>query len=391
MALSEADRLDALLRNGTPAEPPLAKLVAVARQLEALRPVSPLPAVAVSSARQTFLAQTARMRSINTRSSAARQPAGWFPRLWASFRQAGSWLRPEPGRRAFAPALATAVLVLLLAVTTGLAFNGLGMAAKTSLPGDRLYGYKIAQEDVGLALTFNALDRVTRYVDLVKQRSQELLDLVKEGRPLPTEIVTRIQQHLQAALVTASQLPDSQMGTALVQIRQVSLGAQVALKQAQGLATDDQSRLTLAAAASAVGNASVMAEQGLADPREFRTQMSALPPMPTGTPISIMPTVTSILFNPPEGSPSPVSSLSPSALPSATGLPGEATSVPATPTSTTAVNTPENPPTVPATPSPTSVSAGTPVPPTVTPTPTPTPTSTPRLPPTNPTPTPVSH
>jgi len=381
MALSEADRLDVMLRNGTTAEPALAKLVAVARQLETLCPVPPLPAVAVDSARQTFLAQAARVQALKVRSSTAR-PRPWFDRLRV-------WLRPAAGRRAFAPALATALLVVLLAVTTGIAFNSLGAAASSSLPGDRLYGYKIAQEDVGLALTFNAFDRVTRYVELIKQRSQELLDLVQAGRPVPAETAVRMQQHLEAALVAASQLPDSEMGTALVQIRQVSLGAQATLKQAQTLANDNQSRLTLAAAASAVSDASIMAEQGLADPGEFRTQMSALPPMPTGTPIYIMPTATSILFNPPEASPSP--SLVPSALPSATGLPPEATSVPATPTSTTAVNTPENPTTVPATPSPTNVSAGTPVPPIATPTPTPTATPTPQLPPANPTPTPIKN
>jgi hypothetical protein len=385
MRLNKADRLDEMLRNGTTAEPPLAKLVAAARQVEALRPVPPLPAVAVSSARQTFLAQAVRMRSMNAHSSAARQPAGWLP-----------WLRPNPLRRTFAPTLAAILLVVLLTVTTGLAFNSLGMAAKTSLPGDRLYGYKIAQEDMGLALTFDLPDRVALYVELVKQRSEELFHLVQEGRPLPAETAARMLQHLQDALRTASQLPDSQMGSALVQIRQVSLGAQVTLKQAQGLAHDDQSRLTLAAAASAVSNASAMAEQGLVDPREFRTQMSALLLMPTGTPVVVMPTATSILFNPPETSPSPYPSPYPSIVPfpspSTTSLPAEATSIPATPTSTTAVNTPENPPTVPATPSPTSVSAGsTPVPPTVTSTPTPTATQTPEPPPSFPTPTPISH
>ncbi|MCJ7585370.1 MAG: hypothetical protein MUO30_11470, partial [Anaerolineales bacterium] len=107
----EADRLDELLRDGNTArvgavhEPPraaptrLAALVAVARQVEALRPaVAPLPAGGITSARQIFLAQAARMRSMNAQSSAAKRPMHWFTRLWAKSRQAGASSRREGAR-----------------------------------------------------------------------------------------------------------------------------------------------------------------------------------------------------------------------------------------------------------------------------------------------------
>jgi hypothetical protein len=424
MKLNEAGRLDELLRNGNTAEPSLASLVAVARQVQALRPVPPLPAGAISSARQTFLAQAARMHSLQARSSVV-TPTTLFSRLAAWFTGLGTMSRPNPLRRTFAPTLAAVLLVLLLAVTTGLAFNNLGMAAKTSLPGDRFYGYKIAQEDVGLALTFEASDRITLNLELAQNRSQELFDLARAGRPVPAETAERMQKHLQDALITASQLPNPQMGSALVQIRQVSLSTQVTLEQARDLAQDDSSRTTLAAAASAAVNASAMAEEGLADPGGFHTLMSALAPMPTGTFVALNPTATNMLFNPPVSSPTseiilqpsgtpvfvmptatnipyipPASSLTPTMLflpsgtpvfvmPTATNIPyippassltPSATSMPASPTllPATATSTASNTPTAPATPSPTSVSAGpTPVPPTATPTPTPTATQTP--------------
>ena len=434
----EADRLDKALRNGSqkwlPRTQPLtrnhdgntaragavheapraaptrlAALVAVARQVEALRPVPALPAGGITSARQIFLSQAARMRSrmvarnqatINAPSSAARQHVHWFTRLhaWAKSRQAGARLRPQQGRRAFASVMvaqlatmaAVALLFLFLSLTTGITMGSLGKAAQASLPGDRFYVYKIAQEDLDAALTFNPFGRVALYVELVKQRSEEIFKLIQAGRTAPLETAARLQQHLEAAFLAASQLPDPQMETALLQIRQVSLSTQVTLEQAEWMAHDDPSRLTLDVASYAALNASALAEQGLADPQEFRAMMSALPPLPSATPssvpviiyppfnptpVSVIPTATIESFNPPAFSPTP----------SLTSVAVGATPVPAT-----ATGTPINPPPPPATPSPTNIAVGpTPTPATATTTPTPTATETPEPPPFITTPTPI--
>jgi len=446
MIPNEADRLDELLSNGSQKrnhdgntarvgavhEPALAMLVAVARQVEALRPaVAPLPAGGITSARQIFLAQAARMRSImvarnqatmKSRSPAIWQPKVWLARLWAKSRQVGASsrregarLRPHPstrltraygtgagrasqGRRAFASVMvaqlatmaAVALLFLFLSLTTGIAMGSLGKAAQASLPGDRFYVYKIAQEDLDAALTFDSFGRVALYVELVKQRSEEIFKLVQAGRTAPVETARRLQQHLVAAFLAASQLPDTQMENALLQIRQVSLNTQVTLEQAEWMAIDDPSRITLDVASYAALNASALAEQGLADPQEFRAMMSALPPMPSATPssvpviiyppfnptpVSVMPTATIESFNPPAFSPTP----------SLTSV-----AVGATPVPPTATGTPSNPPPPPATPSPTNIAVGlTPIPATATTTPTPTATGTPVLPPFPPTPTPT--
>jgi len=391
-------------RVGAVHEPPcaaptrLAMLVAVARQVEALRPVvAPLPAGGITSARQIFLAQAARMRSKNARFSTARQQESWFTRLWPAYRQSGARLRPRQARRAFASVMvaqlatmaAVALLFLFLSLTTGITLGSLGKAAQASLPGDRFYVYKIAQEDLDAALTFDSFSRVALYVELVKQRSEEIFKLVQAGRTAPVETARRLQQHLVAAFLAASQLPDPQMESALLQIRQVSLSTQVTLEQAEWMAIDDPSRITLDVASYAAINASALAEQGLADPQEFRAMMSALPPLPSATPssvpviiyppfnptpVSVIPTATIESFNPPAFSPTP----------SLTSVAVGATPVPAT-----ATGTPINPPPPPATPSPTNIAVGsTPTPATATTTPTPTATSTPGLP-FNPTPTPI--
>ena len=430
-------------RVGAVHEPPcaaptrLAMLVAVARQVEALRPVPALPAGGITSARQIFLAQAARMRSImvarnqatrNAQSSATRQHVHWYNRLhavccaWAKSRQAGASsrregarLRPHPstrltraygtgagrasqGKRAFASVMvaqlatmaAVALLFLFLSLTTGIAMGSLGKAAQASLPGDRFYVYKIAQENLDAALTFDSFSRVALYVELVKQRSEEIFKLVQAGRTAPVETARRLQQHLVAAFLAASQLPDPQMENALLQIRQVSLNTQVTLEQAEWMAIDDPSRITLDVASYAAINASALAEQGLADPQEFRLLMSALPPLPSATPssvpviiyppfnptpVSVIPTATIESFNPPAFSPTP----------SLTSVAVGATPVPAT-----ATGTPINPPPPPATPSPTNIAVGsTPTPATATTTPTPTATETPEPPPFITTPTPI--
>ena len=436
----EADRLDEILRKDQPGsrqersgqdESSLTALVAAARQVEALRPaVAPLPAGGIALARQIFLAQAARMRLQTVRSShltpvtGVKRLAGWLAGLGSWFRRTEAWLRPQKGRRAFASGMvaqlttmtAVVLLFLLLSLTTGTAIDSLGMAAQVSLPGDRYYVYKIAQEDMGVALTFNPAGRVALYVELVKQRSEEIFQLVQAGRPAPIETAARLQQHLEAAILAASQLPDLQMASALLQIRQVSLSTQVTLEQAQGMAHDDPSNITLNIAASAASNASALAKQGLADPHEFRLLMSALPPLPSATPssavaiihppfyptpVSVMPTATNILFNPPAASPTPYVLIQPSGtpvvvMPTATSIlvnPPAASPTPYVlilPSGTPVVVMPTatsiliNPPVTSPTPSATNVPAS------PTPIPTPTATQTPE-PPSPPTPTPISQ
>jgi len=422
MIPNEADRLDELLRNGSQkrnhdgntarvgavhepacaAPTRLAMLVAVARQVEALRPaVAPLPAGGTTSARKIFLAQAARMRSKNAPAAVlggedAKRPMHWFTRPWAKSRQAGASsrregarLRPQQGRRAFASVMvaqlatmaAVALLFLFLSLTTGITLGSLGKAAQASLPGDRFYVYKIAQENLDAALTFDPFGRVALYVELVKQRSEEIFKLVQAGRTAPVETARRLQQHLVAAFLAASQLPDPQMESALLQIRQVSLSTQVTMEQAVWMAIDDPSRITLDVASYAAINASALAEQGLADPQEFRLLMSAQPPLPSATPSSV-PVIIYPPFNPTPVSVMPtatVESFNPPAItqtPSETSGPAGATPVPAT-----ATGTPINPP--PATPSPTNIAVG------PSPMPTPTATGTPVLPPFPPTPTPT--
>ena len=84
----------------------------------------------------------------------------------------GRWPRP-PLRLAFATAFAVALLV-----------GGLTAAAASdgSLPGDPLYGVKLAAEKAQLTITFNSIDRARLQLRFADVRLQEALRLFALGR-----------------------------------------------------------------------------------------------------------------------------------------------------------------------------------------------------------------
>jgi len=339
---------------------------ALARRLEELRPVPALPTEALASARRTFFAQAARLRAESL--SAARS------NRQSSFRLTS--LRPgQAGTRAgLRRALTSAIALCAFAsVMAGVTFVRVAPAAQASLPGDRLYAFKIGQEDLRLTLTFNPASRVDLGLEFAEERAMELLSLAQAGRPMPMETVTRLHQNLQIALLAASQLPDAQMQIALQKIQQVSRSAQVTLERADGSAQQDaQSRAALQLVEQIADNNEVLVQQGLTDPQAFRIQMGSAaapatatqtptnewlrptapaaatqtagnPPfIPTATHVSYpdVPTATSVLFNP---------TLAP-VTPTASGLPFNPTPTPAPYVAPTPTKVPYNPTPLPVTP-----------------------------------------
>jgi hypothetical protein len=381
---------------------------ALARRLEELRPVPALPTCAdaagrptrtLASARHTFLAQAARLRA---ESLTAARPS--WPALFGL-------TPPRPGRvgarAGLRLALTSAIaLCAFTGVMAGVTFARVAPAAQASLPGDRLYAFKIGQEDLRAALTFNPASRVEMGLEFAGERAMELLALAQAGRPMPMETVTRLHQNLQIALLAASQLPDPQMQVALQKIQQVSRSAQATLEGAEGFGQDAQSRAALQGGKQVAANSQALVQQGLADPQAFRIQMGSAaepatatptptpewlnptapaaatqtaainPPfIPTATPVSypVAPTATNVPFNP---------TLAP-VTPTATGLPFNPTPTPVPYVAPTSTNVPFNPTLAPVTPTATSLPFN------------PTPTPVPYVPtstnvPYNPTPVPVT-
>jgi hypothetical protein len=379
---------------------------ALARRLEELRPVPALTTEALACARHTFLAQAARLRADSLTDARPSWPAAF---RWTPLRP--EWVGARAGLRL---ALTSAIALCAFAgVMAGVTLARVAPAAQASLPGDRLYAYKIGQEDLRAALTFNATSRVDLGLEFAGERAMELLALAQAGRPMPMETVTRMHQNLQIALMAASQLPDPQMQIALQKIQQVSQSTQATLERAEGSGQDVQSRAVLQWVKQVAAISQALVQQGLANPQAFRIQMGSEaapatatltptpewlnptavtatltainPPfIPTATPVSypVAPTATRVPFNP---------TLAP-VTPTATSLPFNPTPTPVPYVAPTSTKVPFNPTLAPVTPTATSL----PFNPTPTPVPYVAPTSTnvpynPTLAPVTPTATPVPY
>ncbi|MFN2166547.1 MAG: DUF5667 domain-containing protein, partial [Anaerolineae bacterium] len=96
--------------------------------------------------------------------------------------------------------LGTALLALVLVV--GLTF-GASQAAAGSLPGEPLYGLKLAVEETRLALTSDLEAQAALNLVLAEERLDEVTALLEQGQPVGAETTARVEQQLQAAFDAA--------------------------------------------------------------------------------------------------------------------------------------------------------------------------------------------
>jgi hypothetical protein len=372
--INTAEQLDAALRGGNVSDPEIKGLVNAARRLDVLRPVPPLFSSEVEVARLAFLQQAGRIRSQQATATRYHEKIGWVNQL-------KNLLRPTKGR-VFAPIMA--LLVVIILVSLGL---GIQRSVRVSLPGDRLYSFKLASEDLQSKFTLGQFNRVAFYLDLAVKRNEEISKLARTNQPIPYETVAAFEHSLNAALLAASQLPDDELQSALQQIAQVSSSAGDYIVHARTWVQDERTQAALSQAASSAFNANNMASMGISDPQVFRMNMGAPNtyqyPTPTSTsgvvylpdeptPIVMQPTATQVMMMPPAVQPSPTATLS--------------SQVPVSASKTPTEGIPSQPPTkteaAPVLPTPTVIILPpTQVAPTVTPTATPTP-SEPLQPPT---------
>ena len=108
--------------------------------------------------------------------------------------------------------LGTLAIAALMVMGLGL---GGGHVSAESLPGDPLYGLKLAAEQVRLALAADAGDRADLSLAAAEARMSETTQLLQQNRLVDEETVARTRQQLEATLQAALRLNDSEAAGSL--------------------------------------------------------------------------------------------------------------------------------------------------------------------------------
>jgi len=203
----KADQFEHALQASSPGQPvegPLASLVEMAHQVAGLSGTPPAPPQRLLPGRQRFLAEASRLREVRLR---PRARLVWTLRL----------------------ATALGVVVILLGV-----LFGTERAAADSLPGQALYGAKLATERIRLALTFQPESRSALAQALAEERMDEILALLEAKRGVDAAVSGRATQQLQQALVAATQLDDAAAPQALQKLSEAIQQREQATSSAAG-------------------------------------------------------------------------------------------------------------------------------------------------------------
>jgi hypothetical protein len=192
---------EALERTGQdePMEGQLASLMQVSQRARTLADPPPAPPYRLSPGRQRLLAEAAHLRATTTRKRKERLPM----------------------RGIMKPAIVLMAIVLLF----GSVF-GVGQAAAASLPGESLYGLKLATEDARQSLTTDPKASADLNLALAERRMDEVVQLVEQGQTVDDQATNRVEQQLTATLGAAVELEDKEAAEVLeklgeaIQVRQ---------------------------------------------------------------------------------------------------------------------------------------------------------------------------
>ena len=126
------------------------------------------------------------------------QTAAWNAvRLRAAELRAGRRrAKPVTDRWAWTRPVAVALALVLAVIGAG---AGTAIAAQDSLPDSPLYRVKLATEDVHVWLTFDETDKAGVLLDQSNERADEMLAMVQKGKPVPSNVLTVLQNRNQRA------------------------------------------------------------------------------------------------------------------------------------------------------------------------------------------------
>jgi hypothetical protein len=220
-----------------------------------LRVVAPLGSQAVTEERAKFLAQGDQFRTAVSQPKNHRHNE-WINNFVFAFQ-----------RKERIPMLNT---LMAIVISVALVFGGTGAtvyAAQGSMPDELLYPVKTWSEDARLSLTGSSQEQLAMILDFANRRVAEIAGLQTEGKVIPANVTTRMQNELETALQIAAGMEDPQMIQALEQIR---LQAET---QSQAMVTIMDNNPELVRLQERLQEQVRLTAAGVSDPQGFRLQV----------------------------------------------------------------------------------------------------------------------
>ena len=196
---------------------------AIPNWLQWLQAVPKRDETRAAEGRQAYLRAVEEMRGPVSEAEVQR-PIGWMSKF----------------RKERSPMFSLARILVVLALALGGTGTTAAYAAQSSLPGDPLYGVKLALEGLRLNLTRDPRQEVLLLEDLVETRLEEISALVREGEPINVQLITRLENHLNLALQQSSQLDDPQLIQTMEQIHTRAEQQLLIMQQLRTNASEDQ-------------------------------------------------------------------------------------------------------------------------------------------------------
>jgi len=282
---NQCERCSQQASRGEAAESRPDPVVQTAQQVMILAEVPPPPPHGLAPGRQRFLAEAARLRA-----KSRGKPLWW------------------PPRRLFGGAMKLATALAVIAILFG-AVVGTTQAAAGSLPGQPLYGVKLAAEQIRLAFTGQSANRAAVQQSLAEERLDEVVALLERKQAVGSSVSTRATRQLEQALTASAQLQDAAAAQALQQLAEAIRQREGAMLGAAGESPEPPVRELL----RQMERVRQEAHAGQGDPAGLRHRLrQGTPAEPTGQP--------AITHTP--QTPSPTSTPEPTHTPQRTGMPG---------------------------------------------------------------------
>jgi len=166
-----------------------------------------------------------------------------------------------------------AVIAFVLATVMLLGGGATTVAAQDDLPTEPLYQLKLWTENARLSLAGDPQEQAALLMQMSQTRVEEMAGLIDKGIVPPAQVQDRLEQHLQQALMLATNMGDPDLTQTLLQLRDRLQTQDRIMEQLQIHATTDTEPL-LTQTRQMLQTRLMLVEEGLVDPQGFRYLMT---------------------------------------------------------------------------------------------------------------------